>query len=197
VVDAAAPASVPQQAKADRSTQWALAQVLPSSRRSLEGVHSNCHRNTKFGTLHAPHTWQHVFAATHAIFGPTPLPSLHHTDDGVCCRCSSPLQEAIFNLPGLSGNWEASPGIPVKTCDKKERNKNKCTSDAADEQHGPKDYAGHVGAERNGSSSRCEQCHAIRGKVMPYLDNWPTECCAKNNSKSVEISLSRRCNLGL
>jgi hypothetical protein len=31
----------------------------------------------------------------------------------------------------------------VKTCDKKERNKNKCTSDAADElhqQHGPKDH---------------------------------------------------------
>jgi hypothetical protein len=39
------------------------------------------------------------------------------------------------NLPGLPGNWDASPGIPVKTCDKKERNKNKCTSDA-----------GHVGA---------------------------------------------------
>jgi hypothetical protein len=35
------------------------------------------------------------------------------------------------NLPGLPGNWDASPGIPVKTCDKKERNKNKCTSDAA------------------------------------------------------------------
>jgi hypothetical protein len=61
--------------------------------------------------------------------------------------------------------------------DKKESNKNKCTSDAADElhqQHGSKDYAGHVGAERNGSSSCCEQCHAIRGKLMPYLDNWPT-----------------------
>jgi hypothetical protein len=55
-------------------------------------------RNTKFGTLHAPHTWQHVFAATHAIYGPTPLPSLHHTDDGVCCRCSSPLQETIFQV---------------------------------------------------------------------------------------------------
>jgi hypothetical protein len=39
------------------------------------------------------------------------------------------------NLPGLPGNWDASPGIPVKTCDKKERNKNKCTSDAADELH--------------------------------------------------------------
>jgi hypothetical protein len=64
------------QAKADRSTQWALAQVIPSSRRSLEGMHLNCLRNTKFGTLHALHTWQHVFAATHAIFGPTPLPSL-------------------------------------------------------------------------------------------------------------------------
>jgi hypothetical protein len=81
------------------------------------------------------------------------------------------------NLPGLPRNWDASPGIPVKTCDKKERNKNECISDAADElhqQHGPKDYAGHVGVERNGSSSCCEQCHAIRGKLMPYLDNWPT-----------------------
>jgi len=81
------------------------------------------------------------------------------------------------NLPGLPGNWDASPSIPVKTCDKKERNKNKCTSDAADalhQQHGPKDHAGHVGAERNGSSNCCEQCHAIRGKLMPYLDYWPT-----------------------
>jgi hypothetical protein len=81
------------------------------------------------------------------------------------------------NLPGLSGNWYASTSIPVIICDMKERNKKKCTSDAADElhqQHGPKDYAGHVGAERNGSSSCCEQCHVIRGKLLPYLDNWPT-----------------------
>jgi hypothetical protein len=27
------------------------------------------------------------------------------------------------NLPGLPGNWDASPGIPVKTCDKKEKTK--------------------------------------------------------------------------
>jgi hypothetical protein len=27
------------------------------------------------------------------------------------------------NLPSLPGNWDASPGIQVKTCDKKERNK--------------------------------------------------------------------------
>ena len=135
-------------------------------------MHSNRHRNTKFRTLHAPHTWQHVFAATHAIFGPTPLPSLHHR-----CVLQMLITSPRGNLPGLPGNWDASPGIPVKTCDKKERNKNKCTSDAADElhqQHGPKDHAGHVGAERNGSSSCCKQCHAIRGKLMPYLDNWPT-----------------------
>jgi hypothetical protein len=45
------------------------------------------------------------------------------------------------NLPGLPGNWDASPGIPVKTCGKKGKNKNICTSDAADElhqQHGPR-----------------------------------------------------------
>jgi hypothetical protein len=27
------------------------------------------------------------------------------------------------NLPSLPGNWNASPGIPVKTCDKKEKTK--------------------------------------------------------------------------
>jgi hypothetical protein len=37
-----------------------------------------------------------------------------------------------------------------------------------------KDYAGHVGAERNGSSRCCEQCHVIREKLMPYLEYWPT-----------------------
>jgi hypothetical protein len=166
VVDAAAPASVPQQAKADRSSQWTLARVLPSSRRSLEGVHSNRHRN---GTptrvcSHARHLRAHSapFSAPHRRW--CVLPMLITSPRG--------------NLPGLPGNRDASPGIPVKTCDKKkERNKNKCTSDAADElhqQHGPKDHAGHDGAERNGSSCCCKQCHAIRGKLMPYLDNWPT-----------------------
>ena len=23
-------------------------------------------------------------------------------------------------------------------------------------------------------ASCCEQCHVIRGKLLPYLDNWPT-----------------------
>ena len=41
-------------------------------------------------------------------------------------------------------------------------------------QHGPKDHAGHVCAERNGSSSCCKQCHAFRGNFTPYLDNWPS-----------------------
>jgi hypothetical protein len=88
-----------------------------------------------------------------------------------------PQAKAEKYTVGPSAGPSVHASVPVKTCDKKERNKNKCTSDATDElhqQHGPKDYAGHVGSERNGSSSFCEQCHAIRGTLIPYLDNWST-----------------------
>ena len=126
---------------------------------------------------HAPCT-PHLAArvcshARHLQTHPAPFSAPHRR----WCVLQMLITSPRGNLPGLPGNWDASPGIPVKTCDKKERNKNKCTSDAADElhqQHGPKDHTGHVGAERNGSSSCCKQCHAIRGKLMPYLDNRPT-----------------------
>jgi hypothetical protein len=140
VVDAAAPASVPQQAKADRSTQqWALAQVLLSSRRSLEGVHS-FESSQEHKVQHAPCT-PHLAArvcshARHLRTHSTPFSAPHRR----WCVLQMLITSPRGNLPGLPGNWDASPGIPVKTCDKKERNKNKCTSDAADElhqKHGP------------------------------------------------------------
>lgn len=135
--------------------EWALAQVLPSSRRSLEGGHSNCCTNSSSARSMHPTLGTHVCShARHLRTHSAPFSAPHRR----WCVLQMLITSSRGDLPGLPGNWDASPGIPVKTCDKKERNKNKCTSDAADElhqQHGPKDHAGHVCAERNGSSSCC------------------------------------------
>jgi hypothetical protein len=52
-----------------------------------------------------------------------PLRSLLCTTPTMVCAAML-ITSPRGNLPGLPGNWDSSPGIPVKTCDKKERNKN-------------------------------------------------------------------------
>ena len=89
-----------------------------------------------------------------------------------CRRCSSPNQGQAPRRPGN----RCSQTHRFKTCDKKEKQKQmyiQC-SRRLHRQHGPKDHAGHVCAERNGSSSCCKQYHAFRGNLMPYLDYWPS-----------------------
>jgi hypothetical protein len=174
VVDAAAPASVPQQAKADiigvHSGPSAGPSVLASVPRG--GAFESSQEQKVRHTPCTPHLAARLCShARHLRTHSAPFSAPHRR----WCVLQMLITSPRGNLPGLPGNWDASPGIPVKTCDKKERKETKTNVHLMQQtSYISKDHAGHVGAESNGSSSCCKQCHAIREKLMPYLDHWPT-----------------------